>query len=458
MRSSRRIRRVAVLVTLAVVAAACGGEVAPDTDEADDTAQDDADDTAADGDGAAPTDGEQVELVFWTWVPDIENQVALFEEAHPHINVEVINVGQGADHYQQLRTALEAGAGAPDVAQIEYQMVPSFTITNSLVDLSEYGAADIAGDYVDWVWEQVSDASGAVWAIPQDTGPMGLLYREDIFEEHGIEVPTTWEEFAEAGRQLRAAAPDTYITNLPPNDPGQLNSLFWQAGSQPFHVEGEEITINVNDDAAVRVSEYWQELIDEDIVSTDPDFVDEWYRGFVEDRYATWITAAWGPVFLAGAAEETSGLWRAAPLPQWEEGAEASANWGGSTNAVTVQSEHPEEAAQLAIWINNEHEPAKMFALEQFFFPPQLSVLEDPEFRDHAFDFYGGQQVNQVFIEASEQVETGFEWSPFQTYVYDQLSDTYGAEMVPGGDLVGALDRLQDTLVSYAESQGFAVQ
>src|SRR5688572_6642767 len=34
-------------------------------------------------------------LTFWTWVPNIEKEVALFEAAYPAIDVEVVNVGQG---------------------------------------------------------------------------------------------------------------------------------------------------------------------------------------------------------------------------------------------------------------------------------------------------------------------------------------------------------------------------
>ena len=33
------------------------------------------------------------ELTFWTWVPDIENEVALFEDKYPAIDVTVENVG-----------------------------------------------------------------------------------------------------------------------------------------------------------------------------------------------------------------------------------------------------------------------------------------------------------------------------------------------------------------------------
>ena len=49
---------------------------------------------------------------------------------------------------------------------------------------------------------------------------MGMLYRQDIFDKHGIAVPTTWDEFADAARKLHAADPNVYLTNLPPNEPG----------------------------------------------------------------------------------------------------------------------------------------------------------------------------------------------------------------------------------------------
>lgn len=72
------------------------------------------------------------ELTFWTWVPDIEQEVALFEKKYPAIKVKVANAGQGVPHYTKLRTALKAGSAAPDVVQIEYQAIPTFTITGRL--------------------------------------------------------------------------------------------------------------------------------------------------------------------------------------------------------------------------------------------------------------------------------------------------------------------------------------
>ena len=92
------------------------------------------------------------ELTFWTWVPDIAQEVALFEKKYPAVKVKVVNAGQGAPEYTKLRTALQAGTGAPDVAQIEYQYIPTFTITDSLLDLRPYGAAALKDTFVDWTW------------------------------------------------------------------------------------------------------------------------------------------------------------------------------------------------------------------------------------------------------------------------------------------------------------------
>ena len=398
------------------------------------------------------------ELTFWTWVPDIENEVKLFEEKYPAIDVKVENVGQGLPHYQKLRSAIEAGEGAPDVAQIEYQYIPSFVLPESLLDLTPYGADDLSGDFVDWAWNQVSPAD-EVWAIPQDVGPMGNLYREDILTQAGVtEPPATWDDYATAAKAVKDST-GSYISNIGATQAGQMIGFFWQAGVKPFGYDGKEtVTIDVNSDEAKQVADYWPGLIQQDLISTDVDFNDEWYQGLASGKYAGWLTAAWGPIFLQGTAEGTSGLWRAAPLPQWEAGAEVSGNWGGSSDAVLASSKNPIAAYELAKFINDDEESAMQHATEQFLFPPQVSVLEDPAFVDQESEFYGGQQVNKLFSDISETVDTDFQWLPFMDYVYSSYEETMGTVIAAKGDISGALDTWQDQLVKYAKDQGFTVK
>ncbi len=397
------------------------------------------------------------ELVFWTWVPDIQDQVDLFEAKYPAIHVTVENVGQGLDHYSKVRTASKAGTGGPDVVQLEYQFISSFAQTGDLLDLTPYGASDIASDYVPWVWKQVV-VNDQVLAVPQDSGPMGNLYREDIMAAAGVtEPPATWADYKTAAEKVRANT-DSYISNMAPGQGAGWLGLLWQAGVKPFSYDGDKtVTINLNSPEAKKVMAYWQDMIQNDLVSVDPDFNDEWYAGLNSGHYAGWLTAAWAPVFLSGAAADTSGKWRAAPLPQWDTSNPASGNQGGSADAVLKSSKNPIAAYELAKWINNAQEPALLFTSKQHFFPTLNSVLEDPKFVGDQPEFYGGQKVNELFAGISQTVDPDWEWLPFMEFVYSSGNDTFGAAVAAKGDLSAGLDAWQAALVDYAEQQGFTV-
>lgn len=398
------------------------------------------------------------EITFWTWVPDIQKEVDLFQKKYPAIKVKVVNAGQGEPQYTKLRTALKAGTGAPDAVQIEFQYIPTFSITNSLLDLRPYGADALKDKFVDWTWQQVTGADGQVWGIPQDTGPMGMLYRKDIFDKHGITPPKTWDEFAAAARKLHAADPKVAMTNLAPNQAGVWFGLLWQAGSKPFATTGaDSVTVKVNDDTAKKLGTYWGDLVKEGAVSADPDFTDQWYQALNRGQYATWLTAAWGPVFLSGSAKSTSGKWRAAPLPQWDASKQVSGNWGGSTTAVVKGTKNPIAAAKLAEFLNTDPEATTLFATKQFLFPATKALLADPAFVNQKPEFYGGQTVNQVFSEISDTVDKEFQWPPFLDQTVNDWDETVGKSFADKSDTGAALDKWQERTTSYAKNQGFKV-
>jgi multiple sugar transport system substrate-binding protein len=396
-------------------------------------------------------------ITYWTWVSGIDKEVALFEKKYPNIHVNLVNAGQGSAEYTKLRTALKAGSGAPDVVQLEGSELPSFLITNDLLDLAPYGASAIAGDFVDWTWKQVSVGT-KVYAIPQDTGPMGLVYRADLFTKYGIAVPTTWAEFATAAQKLHAADPKVYLTNFPPNDVAPLFGLGWQAGARPFaSSSSSSVTVALADPGMTKVANFWTPLLKSKVISTDPDFTDQWYQGLASGKYASWITAAWGPLFLSGSAKGTSGKWRVAPLPQWTAGGNAAGNWGGSVNAVTKKTANPAAAAALAEFINSDPASTKLLATTQFLYPATKALLSDPTFTGQKSAFYGGQQVNEVFAQISPGISTDFQWSPFQDFVSSSANDTIAKNIAAGSDLATGLQSWQSTVVSYAKKQGFTV-
>jgi multiple sugar transport system substrate-binding protein len=419
---------------------------------------------AASGTAAAVTGAEidkamktPTTLTFWTWVPGISQEVAIFEKQYPAIKVNVVNPGQGTPLYTKLRTALDAGKGTPDVAQIEYQYVPTFAILDAFVDLRPYGAAANASKFVDWVWHQVTGPGGEIYAYPQDTGPMGMLYREDIFAAHGIEVPATWDDFAAAARKLHAADPSVYLTNIADNEAAGWQGLMWQAGSRPYTVSGTTVGLSVNDAASQKVAAYWSELADEGVISTDPDFTSNWYQALDTGKYASWLTGAWGPVFLAGAIKSTAGKWRAAPLPQWQAGQQVSGNWGGSTNGVIKGTRYPIAAAKFAEFINTDPQTTALFNTAQSLFPSLKSLLSSPSFASYRSPFFGGQQANKLFAQISTTVNVNWQWPPFLDQSVTDWTATVGKALGDKGNAAAATDQWQSQLASYAASQGFHV-
>jgi len=394
-------------------------------------------------------------LTVWTWI-DISKQVALFNAKYPAIKVDVVNAGQGAPQYTKLQTAIQAKSGEPDIAQLEFQYLPTFMLGNHLLDLKPY-IGDITKEYPAWIASQIA-VNGGIWAVPQDTGPLGTLYRTDLLEKAGLKMPETWADFATAVTTYHKANPNSYLTNFPPNDPGFQIGLFWQAGAVPFRYDGQKtVTINLTSAPVKKVLDFWQPLLASGAVSVDPDWADQWYQSLANDTYATMLTAAWAPQFLQGTAEGTSGKWRAAPLPQWDPAKPASGNWGGSTEAVMASTKNPIQAAEFARFLNLDPACAKI-STEMYLFPPTTAMLKSPDFLNVKMDFYGGQTVNAVFAQISETVNTDFGWLPFMDYAYSAFNDTLGKAITDRGDLNAGNAAWQDALVKYAQQQGFTVK
>ncbi|MCC2032647.1 ABC transporter substrate-binding protein [Microbacterium allomyrinae] len=442
----RRVVAGTAIVAAAVMLSACSTPSASDSAGSSDTISQEEIDKAM----STPTT-----IDFWSWVPDIQNQIDLFEAKYPEITVKLSNQGGATAQYQKLRAAVKSG-DVPDAVQIEYSFLPSFTITNSLEDLAPYGADDLSDQFVDSAWGMVA-TDDSVWGLPQDLGPTGQLYRTDIFEAAGVEVPTTWDEYAEAAAAIKEKT-GSYISDLPGNSFSPILALLWQAGARPFGYDGDKtVTIDLDSEEVTEVIGYWNDLIQADLVDTAPQLDDNWYQSIASGKYASWLAAAWGPVFLQGTAADTSGLWQATEMPQWDASEPASGNQGGSAVTVTADSDAKIVAAEFVKFLTTDTEATETLATEQFIFPSRIETLESPAVRDQEMEFYAGQKVNAVFADIAQTVASDWQWLPYNDYASSSFKETLGAAITEKTDLFDALQEWKDELVSYGESQGFTV-
>ncbi|MFV0533080.1 MAG: ABC transporter substrate-binding protein [Cumulibacter sp.] len=392
------------------------------------------------------------DLTWWTWVSWSEAQADAFMELHPNVTIEVVNVGTGGEEYTQIENALQAGSGAPDLAQIEYFAIPQFALSEGLHDLRALGLGGLEDQFTASTWGQVSLDDG-VYGLPQDSGPIVMMYNAALFEEHGIEAPTTWDEYVSAAAALKEADPSIYITEEiggPTSMP-----LIWANGGTPFAIDGTNISIDTADEGSVAWADTFNQLMDLDAVAPIAMWSQDWWTALGNGSIATILTGAWMPGIFEASLPEASGDWRVAPLPT-ADGSPMTGENGGSSMAITSQAENPELAAAFLEWLTTDEASIDLF-LEGGGFPATTANIEDEEFIGEEWDFYGGQQVNQVGADASASVAEGWTFLPYQVHAYTLFGDTVSQAFVNKTDLNDGLAAWQEQLVTYGNQQGFSV-
>jgi multiple sugar transport system substrate-binding protein len=405
---------------------------------------------------AAHKPGENVELTFWSWVPGVDKAVALWNQQNPEVQVKLEKIPSGSSGgYAKMHSALKAGSGAPDLAQVEYQEIPGFLLEKGLVDLSPYGASADQDKFVDWQWQQGAFGDG-VYAIPQASGPMGFFYRADLFQKWGIAPPKTWDDFRTAAKTIRQKDPKAYISTFPPGNSAWFTALAWQAGGKWFGSEGDAWTVNMDNPQTQKVADYWDSMIKDDLVKTEPDFANGWYKDLQEGNVVGWVSAQWGDAILSGNAPKTSGKWRVAPMPQWDSSKFTSSNWGGSSTAVLTGSKHPKEAKDFAVWLNSDPKSIDLLIAGGYGWPAAKDAFTGTAL-DRPYPFFGGQKINDVFATADKAIDRDWSWIPTTASAYQHLNDGFQKAINGQGTFVSAVTDAQAATVADLKSKGLKV-
>lgn len=401
---------------------------------------------------------EPVELTFQSWVPNIDQAVDAFNEAHDDIHVTLETITAGPDGgYATMLSAVQAGNPA-DVVQLGYDAIPDFLINDALEDITPY-VADSEDLFVPWQW-QTGVFGDSVYSVPQASGPLGQFYRADIFAELGIEYPETWDEFYEAAKVIRASDPNRYIAAFAFNQAPWMIGLAQQGGANWFSAEDDAWTVAIDGDETLKVAEFWQRLIDEDLVKIEADFSSEWNADIQNGNIVTWISGSWADAILRGTAPETAGKWAVGAMPQWNAGENVSATWaGGSANAVLKGSDNPEAAAEFALWLNSEPESVSILTEIGAGWPSIVDTDAIASLQDapEVFEFYGGQDIWDVFAESDKAVDTSWSWPPLSSTLFASLTDNVKAAVDAGTPLVDAYAQTQADMVAALEERGIAV-
>jgi multiple sugar transport system substrate-binding protein len=397
------------------------------------------------------------EVTLWSWSPTAAANVDVFNKKHTDVQICWTNAGAGSAEYDKFSTAIDAGTGAPDVVMLETEVLTSFEIKGALVDLTKYGANDVKKDFSAGTLNDISSGS-SIYAIPDDGGPVAMLYRKDIFDKYGLTPPATWAEYAADAQKLKDAG-GPVMGDFPADTPPYTQALFNQKGAKAFDYnlsDKQSLGVNLDNQASKDVLAYWQDLVSKKLVATVGQGTADYTSGLIKGRYATFIAASWEPAHLVGAGIKPGpdSPWRVAPLPQSDAASPVQVNWGGSTYAVTTQSKHPALAAEAAIGLF-AHEDSNTIGSH---FPEHLGAQSSDWFINAKDPFFAGQTANKdVWIPAAAGYK-GTTYSPFQSYYYTQLTTALSGIISGKTTIDDAMSSLQSAVTTYAKSQGFTLK
>ena len=406
-----------------------------------------------------------VTLSWWSWTSNPKDVIANFEKSHPGIKISTPpDYGSGGTFYTKLTTALAGGTG-PCITQVEYDHLPQFLAQKDLQPITQY-VSSYKSDFPSWVWNQVSQ-NGQVYAMPEDIGPMALMYQPSVLSKYHLPVPATWAQFASDAVTLHKDDPSQYLTYFAPNDADVQEALWWQAGAFPYQVEPNgSWKVDVDGPLEQKVMEFWGKLVTEGAVAVDEDFEADWGHHIGQDRYVAMVGAGWSPTYMVDAylPAGSTQQWAITQMPQWTPGADASANWGGSTNAVTKDcpSGDVKDAALFAAYINTaksglaiDEKPATTSGGGRGLFPAALARASVPEFTAAVPHFQGN--VNAQYSQYAANVPVKFEWSPWDSELGTFLTAEMGKAAAGKEPWSQVLVNTQSQLLSYAKSAGYSV-
>ena len=376
MNTTRPVRVLATLAAAALLVAACGGDDDDDdagagTDAPAGTEAPAGTDAPAGTEAPAtestapppPTNPPPAEVGTGTgeggtirlWLngegdtPDelVEYAVTEFNKIHPDVKV-VLERQQWTGIVERQTTAL-SGNDAPDVVEFGNTQVQAFEAAGALVDLSDK-KEELGGDELVQSLLDAGTYDGALYGVPYYAGARIMIYRKDLFEESGIEVPTTLDEMVAAGETLKednADVPNFSGIYLPARNWHAAMTFVWEHGGDIATKDGEEWVGTLDSPESIEGLEFFKDVFDRaNAAPADGDDANDWLA-FCAGEVGMMPAPGWKPGQIIGECPEMEENIGVFAMPGTEAGTTAPVFLGGSNLGIPVNSENQELAYDL---------------------------------------------------------------------------------------------------------------
>jgi N,N'-diacetylchitobiose transport system substrate-binding protein len=360
---------VAALAAVGMVLAGCGSD---DDEEGSDSTAAAAPETAA-PDTAAPSTAAPETVTPETGAPDtagggegetirlwlnggdtpdefVQYAIAEFNKIHPDVTV-AFERQQWTGIVEKLTTSLSS-SDSPDIIELGNTQAQAFEAAGALIDLTDK-KAELGGDDLLQSLVEAGTYDGQFYGVPYYAGARVVLYRKDLFEASGIEVPTTIDEMLAAAEKLMEDNADT------PNFSGMyLPGGNWFAALPFIWVNGGDIAVQDGDawkgglsspESIKGLEQYYEFVSKASGAPKDGDDAND-YLAFCNGEVGMMPAPGWKPGQIVnpddGCPDMEANI-GAFAHPGLTAGETAPAFLGGSNLAISANSANPELSYDL---------------------------------------------------------------------------------------------------------------
>ena len=274
--------------------------------------------------GIAHAEEASGDVTIWYYWETEGHQKALghiieeFNESQDSITVEAKYVP-----FADFKKQLSIGASAdelPDLVILDNPDHAAYAAMGIFADITD--KFDVSNYYEGPVNSCTLD--GKLYGVPFGSNDLVLFYNEDLLEEAGYEVPTTWDELLEAAKAATTDTVSGFAHCALQNEEGTFNFLpwVWSTGATAYEI---------NSEGGIKALAFEKELVDSGAMTKE---AINWTQGdtmhqFIAGNLAMMINGTWQ---IPTMREEVPDMhWNVAPIPQDKEQA---SGLGGENYAV----------------------------------------------------------------------------------------------------------------------------
>lgn len=399
--------------------------------------------------------GGDVTLTLWNDNPAMKGAVDLFNTQHADKGIK-IEFSPNTDLAKAVRNAHSAG-NPPDIFATHTADLAGYIAEDIATDLAAYFPS-IESDYAKATLDAVSLGESR-FGIPASDLPTFTIFNKEIFDQNGIPLPTTYEDFLEAGKKLKAQG--ISIFNVAGEDPTTFTYQSWEAGAKWWELKEDGWNVNIDTPETRRAAEYFDEAFANDLFSKISyaeysAMMQEYNNNKIAARQlSTWQTKGMQANLTTGL-----GKWVPASNLAWEGQETLNATFT-RVYAVDTKSENKDAAVYAAHWLSTNPDAVSALA------SPQTGLGWFPAVADPApyiaisapKDLLGANisQWDPVVKKAVETRATDWTWGPNYAAAFTKLQDLWGKAVAGQIKTTEIAPQLEAWVVDDMKKQGYTV-